>query len=457
MVFSSLLFVLKFLPIALFLMWITPKKYRNGMLLLLSLIFYTWGEVRYVFIMFLSIAIDYCASNGIENHRTDPSKTKLYLMVSVCGNLGLLFFFKYTDFAISLINGAFKTTIPLLNLTLPLGISFYTFQTMSYTIDVYRGHLKADRNLIDFGAFVCLFPQLIAGPIVTYGQIAKELKERTVNLDKFGEGVRIFISGLACKLLLANNIGLLWDDVALLGPSRISSPLAWLGLIAFGFQIYFDFSGYSLMAIGMGKMMGFEFPDNFNYPYISRSMTEFWKRWHMTLGYWFREYVYIPLGGNRKGFKRQIFNLFIVWFLTGLWHGASVNFILWGLYFFVLLALEKWFLLKWLDRHPVYSRFYFIFGILIGWAIFAITDLGVLSAYLVRLFTFTQGSDVLYYLRNYGFILIACFLFSTPFTLKLKEVRFAVPVLKLATGLLFVVSIAYLVDSSYNPFLYFRF
>jgi alginate O-acetyltransferase complex protein AlgI len=457
MVFSSLLFVLKFLPIALFLMWITPKKYRNGILLLLSLIFYTWGEVRYVFIMFLSIAIDYTCSNGIENHRDDPRKTKFYLLLSVFGNLGLLFFFKYTDFAISLMNGAFKTSIPLLNLTLPLGISFYTFQTMSYTIDVYRGHLKADRNLIDFGAFVCLFPQLIAGPIVTYGQIAKELKERSVTLNKFGEGVRIFISGLAFKLLLANNIGLLWDDVAILGPSRISSPLAWLGLLAFGFQIYFDFSGYSLMAIGMGKMMGFEFPDNFNYPYVSRSMTEFWKRWHMTLGSWFREYVYIPLGGNRKGFKRQIFNLFVVWFLTGLWHGASVNFILWGLYFFVLLAIEKWFLLSWLDQHPIFSRLYFSVGILIGWAIFAITDLTVLSMYLSRLFSFSSGSDVLYYLRNYGFILIACFLFSTPFTAKLKEVRFAMPVLKLATGLLFVVSIAYLVDSSYNPFLYFRF
>lgn len=378
-------------------------------------------------------------------------------MVSIIGNLGMLFFFKYTDFAISIFNGAFKTSIPLLNLTLPLGISFYTFQTMSYTIDVYRGHLKADRNLIDFGAFVCLFPQLIAGPIVTYGQIAKELKHRNITLDMFTEGVRIFILGLACKLLLANNIGLLWDDVALLGPSRISSPLAWLGLIAFGFQIYFDFSGYSLMAIGMGKMLGFEFPDNFNYPYISRSMTEFWKRWHMTLGSWFREYVYIPLGGNRKGFKRQILNLLIVWFLTGLWHGASVNFILWGLYFFVLLALEKWFLLSWLDQHPIFSHLYFIVGILIGWAIFAMTDLSVMSAYLSRLLSFKIGTDVLYYLRNYGFILTACLLFSTPLIAKLKAFRFVMPVFKLATGVLFVVSIAYLVDSSYNPFLYFRF
>ena len=222
---------------------------------------------------------------------------------------------------------------------------------MSYTIDVYRGHLKADKNLIDFGAFVCLFPQLIAGLIVTYGQIAKELKERVINLDKFGEGVRIFIWGLASKLLLAISIGLLWDDVILLGPTRISTPLAWLGLVAFGFQIYFDFSRYSLMAIGMGKMPGFEFSDNFNHTYISLSMTEFWKRWHMTLGYWFREYAYIPLGGTRKGFKRQILNLLILWFLTGLWHGASVNFILWGLYFFVLLALEKAFLLDRLKQH----------------------------------------------------------------------------------------------------------
>lgn len=457
MVFSSLLFVLKFLPIALFLMWVTPKKYRNGMLLLLSLIFYTWGEVRYVFIMFLSIAIDYFSSNGIEAHRGNRKVMKRYLMVSVIGNLGLLFFFKYTDFAIGLINGALGSSIPLLNLTLPLGISFYTFQTMSYTIDVYRGHLKAERNLIDFGAFVCLFPQLIAGPIVTYGQIAKELKERVVNLDQFGEGVRIFISGLASKLLLANSIGLLWDDVYLLGPSRISTPLAWLGLVAFGFQIYFDFSGYSLMAIGMGKMLGFEFPDNFNYPYISLSMTEFWKRWHMTLGSWFREYVYIPLGGNRKGFKRQIFNLLIVWFLTGLWHGASVNFILWGLYFFVLLALEKWILLDFLKKHALIARVYFIFGILIGWAIFAITDLTQLSAYLALLFQFKPGMDVVYYLSNYGLILVACVVFSTPLVTHLKTMAPLSMPLKLATGFLFLISLAYLVDSSYNPFLYFRF
>ena len=457
MVFSSLIFVLKFLPIALFLMWITPKSYKNAMLLLLSLVFYTWGEVRYVIIMFVSIAIDYTCSNGIENHRDDPKKTKMYLLLSVFGNLSILFFFKYTDFAITLINGAFHTQIPLLNLTLPLGISFYTFQTMSYTIDVYRGHLKADRNIIDFGAFVCLFPQLIAGPIVTYGQIAKELKKRVITLDKFSEGVRIFIVGLSSKLLLANSIGLLWDDVLVLGPSRISTPLAWLGLVAFGFQIYFDFSGYSLMAIGMGKMLGFEFPDNFNYPYISLSMTEFWKRWHMTLGSWFREYVYIPLGGNRKGLGRQIFNLFIVWFLTGLWHGASVNFILWGLYFFVLLASEKLFLLKTLAQHKVIARAYFIIGILVGWSIFAITDLSVLSLYISRLFVFKSGIDWIYFTSNYGVILLACGLFSTPFIAKIKDIKLVAPVLKLSTALLFIISIAYLVDSTYNPFLYFRF
>jgi alginate O-acetyltransferase complex protein AlgI len=248
----------------------------------------------------------------------------------------------------------------------------------------------------------------------------------------------------------------LWDDVLTLGPTRISTPLAWLGLVAFGFQIYFDFSGYSLMAIGMGKMLGFEFPDNFNYPYISLSMTEFWKRWHMTLGSWFREYVYIPLGGNRKGLIRQILNLLIVWLLTGLWHGASINFILWGLYFFVLLASEKLFLLRPLSRHKLFARVYFILGILVGWSIFAITDLQVLSLYLNRMFVFHSGIDWIYFSSNYGVILLACGLFSTPFITKIKDIKLVSPILNLSTALIFIISITYLVDSTYNPFLYFR-
>lgn len=457
MVFSSVLFVFKFLPIALLLLFLTPKKYRNAVLLGLSLIFYAWGEVKYISIMFASIFIDYFCSNGIEKHREDRKRTRVYLWISILMNLGLLFFFKYSDFVIRSINLLLQSDLPLLNLTLPLGISFYTFQTMSYTFDVYRGNLKAERNIIDFGAFVCLFPQLIAGPIVTYGQIAKELKERVVTWAKFNDGVMLFLAGLASKVLLANNIGMLWDDVLLLGPGRISTLGAWLGLVAFGMQIYFDFSGYSLMAIGMGKMMGFEFPQNFNYPYISKSMTEFWSRWHMTLGTWFRDYVYIPLGGNRKGIKTQLRNLFIVWFLTGLWHGADYNFVLWGLYFFVLLTLEKLVLLKHFKNHPFIARSYFIVGILIGWAIFAIPDLSLLGSYLLVLFRFNPGLDWIYFLRNYSLILILCILFSMPIINRLKEIRWMNPLLNLGMSIAFLIVVAYLVDSTYNPFLYFRF
>ncbi len=454
MIFSSNLFIFQFLPIIFLLLLITPKKYQNLILFIGSLIFYAWGEVRYIFIMFASVLVDYVCSNQIEKNRL-THKTRIYLWISVFFNLGMLFAFKYSNFFISNLNALFDLSIRNVNLTLPLGISFYTFQTMSYTIDVYRNKVKADSNIIDFGAYVCLFPQLIAGPIVRYSDIAIELKSRVMNFENMEKGIRIFLLGLSSKVLLANNIGMLWDEIILLpNPSTIT---LWLGLIAFGFQIYFDFSGYSLMAIGLGRMLGFHFPDNFNYPYISQSMTDFWNRWHITLGSWFKEYVYIPLGGNRKGALRLAINLFIVWFLTGFWHGAEYNFILWGLYFYVLLIAEKFLLLPFLRKHPILSRLYFIPLILLGWAIFAISDLSLLAQYIATLFSLTSGYEWIYYLQNYGVILLLCFVFATPVG---KWVINKINSTLIQDGLLylsFIIAVAYLVDSSYNPFLYFRF
>lgn len=451
MVFSSLIFLFRFLPIALLLLFLTPKKYQNLLLFALSLLFYAWGEVRYIFIMFFSVVLDYSTSNLIEKNRDHPWFPKAMLMTSVVGNVGMLFFFKYMGF----VGSIFSLDLPVL--TLPLGISFYTFQTMSYTIDVYRQKVKAETNIIDFGAFVCLFPQLIAGPIVKYSQIAHELKHRVMSLQSFESGLKIFLLGLSSKVLLANNIGMMWDDIQKIPVSQLSTVTAWLGTAAFGFQIYFDFSGYSLMAIGLGAMLGFSFPQNFNYPYISKSMTEFWNRWHMTLGSWFKEYVYIPLGGNRKGILRQIINLLIVWFLTGFWHGAAFNFILWGLYFFGLLVIEKIWLYRWLNLHPYASRIYFVFFILIGWAIFAISDLQLLTQYLSAMFSLQSSTQWIYFISNYGVILLFCLIFSTDIPKKIvNSVTFPMVEASMIT-VLFLFCIAYLVDSSYNPFLYFRF
>jgi alginate O-acetyltransferase complex protein AlgI len=451
MVFSSLIFLFRFLPIALLLLFFTPKKYQNLLLFILSLIFYAWGEVRYIFIMFFSVILDYLSSQGIKRYRYHLWLPKAMLMLSIAGNLGMLLFFKYMGFIGSLLN------LDLPVLTLPLGISFYTFQTMSYTIDVYRGKVEAENNIIDFGAFVCLFPQLIAGPIVKYSQIAYELKHRVITMENIESGLKLFLLGLASKVLLANNIGMMWDDIIQLPIENLSMITAWLGTLAFGFQIYFDFSGYSLMAIGLGSMLGFKFPQNFNYPYISKSMTEFWNRWHMTLGAWFKEYVYIPLGGNRMGISRQILNLLIVWFLTGFWHGAAINFIVWGLYFFILLVIEKLFLFKWLNRHAVMSRIYFIFFILIGWAIFAISDLTLLAQYISAMFTLQSSSQWIYFISNYGVILIFCLIFSTDIPKRILNSASFPLVEASAVTVLFLFCIAYLVDSSYNPFLYFRF
>ena len=459
MVFSSIMFLFRFLPIALLIYYLTPRKFKNLVLFVESLIFYSWGEVRYFPIMIFSVALDYIASNGMEKFRDNKKIKRLFLLMSIFGNMGMLLFFKYTNFFVGNINAIFGTSIGYLHLTLPLGISFYTFQTMSYSIDVYRGKVEAEKNIIDFAAFVVLFPQLIAGPIVKYTDINYELKNRRMDLTQINEGVETFIWGLGRKVLLANSIGALWTEVEAMNYTSISSILAWLGIIAFALQIYFDFSGYSLMAIGLGKMLGFNFPQNFNHPYISKSATEFWRRWHITLGSWFREYLYIPLGGNRCSKPRQIFNIFVVWAATGFWHGASWNFVLWGLFFFVLLVLEKNFYLGFLEKHKVISRFYIIPMLLISWTLFAITDFTKLGQYFRTMFTMQGGMDWVYYLRNYGFVMLICLVFATPIfenlikklTGKLSVVRYSILTLVL------IVSVAYLVDATYNPFLYFRF
>ena len=458
MVFSSILFIFRFLPIAMGIYFLTPKKLKNLSLLILSLIFYSWGEPRYFLLMIASIFVDYFISINIEKNNKNKKIKILLLAISIIFNVGILFFFKYINFFIENINSIFNMSLSYVKITLPLGISFYTFQTMSYTIDVFLGKVKAEKNIINFGAFVCLFPQLIAGPIVKYIDISKELKNRDINLDEIQEGIRLFILGLGSKVLIANNIGSLWNEVETMGFNNISTILAWMGIIAFSLQIYFDFNGYSLMAIGLGKILGFNFPNNFNYPYESRSITEFWRRWHITLGQWFKQYVYIPLGGNRLGRARTYFNLFIVWFLTGFWHGASYNFILWGLYFFILICIEKNGLLNLLNKHKLISHIYTIFFILVGWVLFAVIDLNQIINFFKKMFIFNAGNEWIYYLRNYIITYTIAIIFSTSFLKKIYN-KFVknniVDTIILIT--IFLLSIAYLVDSSYNPFLYFRF
>lgn len=458
MVFSTLLFLFRFMTITFTVYYLTPRKYKNLVIFIASLIFYSWGEVKYFPLMLASVVVDYTASNLIEKNRDKSKLCKVALWASIIFNLGMLGYFKYTNFFIGNINSLFGADIDLLSLTLPLGISFYTFQTMSYTIDVYRNKVSAEKNIVNFAAFVVLFPQLIAGPIVRYTDIHRELNDRTVNLGQIQAGLELFIQGIARKVLIANSVGSLWTEVETMAFTTISTPLAWLAVLAFGLQIYFDFSGYSLMAIGLGKMLGFDFPQNFNNPYISRSATEFWRRWHITLGSWFREYVYIPLGGNRCSKARNMFNLFAVWAVTGFWHGASWNFVLWGLFFFVLITIEKFFLLKHLEKSQVFSRLYLLPLILLSWALFAITDFTRLGEYFTAMLTMRGGTDWQYYLRNYGFVLAIGCLFSTPIV-SVTVGKF--PVLKkLQYPTLFallIFSIAYLVDATYNPFLYWNF
>ncbi len=462
MLFSSLLFLFVYLPVTLAVYFLVPARWRNLWLFIVNLVFYGWGEPVYILLMVFSITLNYVSGLLISRRR---EKGKTVLTFCIVLNLALLFFFKYYDFlAENLRLIPFLAFLAPLGLRLPIGISFYTFQAMSYPIDVYRGQVEPQRNYVRFGTFVALFPQLIAGPIVRYRDIAAELSDRRITRSSFASGVRRFIQGLGKKVLLANAIGALWDVYKAMDPSALSVADAWLGAVAFTFQIYFDFSGYSDMAIGLGRMLGFEFPENFRYPYLADSITDFWRRWHITLSSWFRDYVYIPLGGNRKGLKRQLLNLLIVWCLTGIWHGASWNYLLWGLYYALLLMLEKAFLLRRLDRGPRWiAHLYALILVVIGWVVFSLEDLGQCAGYLAALFGGGEGlvsSVFLYYLRSFAPTLVILALCATPLPRRIfdrlpEKVRgCAAPILML--GCLVLVT-AYLVDGSYNPFLYFRF
>lgn len=466
MVFSSTIFLCVYLPLVLLGYYICPKKGRNLFLLIVSLVFYAWGEPKYVFLMIFSILVNYIFGRLMDKHRENKKRMKLLLVLSVVIDLGLLSVFKYTDFIITNVNAIFGANFDLLNIALPIGISFYTFQAMSYTIDVYRDDVRVQKNLIDFGMYITMFPQLIAGPIVRYADVQDQLAERSVTTADFSEGVMRFVVGLGKKVLLANQMGAVWSDIYALG-GDVSALMAWTGAIAYTFQIYFDFSGYSDMAIGLGRMFGFKFPENFRYPYQSVSITDFWRRWHITLSTWFKEYLYIPLGGNRRGLARQALNLLIVWSLTGFWHGAGWNFVMWGLYYFVILFIEKLFLLKALDKLPKFFRHvYALLLIIIGWVIFASDDVSVLLPYLGSMFGANGaigGMDV-YTLLTKAVLLIICCIASTELPKKLflsaagamnEKAAFTLKsVLMIA---LLAMSMILLIGDSYNPFLYFRF
>jgi len=464
MVFSTPLFLFYFLVAVLLVYYLVPLRLRNGVLMLASLFFYYWGEQDYTLIMLLSTAIDYTHGLLVQRfkERGQDRYARMTVVSSVFFNLSILFFFKYWDFLAGSLQSIGLEWMPVLGITLPIGISFYTFQTMSYTIDVYRGDAKAQRSIVSFGTFVTLFSQLIAGPIIKYKDLDDQLGRRTHSLEQFASGISRFVAGLSKKLLIANNLGQLWDACKVMGKGELSIITAWLGILAFAFQIYFDFSGYSDMAIGLGRMFGFEFMENFNYPYISKSITEFWRRWHISLSTWFREYLYIPLGGNRCSRGRWILNLLIVWCATGIWHGASWNYLLWGLYFYVLLVSEKLLLGKYLQKLPGWLRHVYVMVlVLISWAIFALEDLSIMGHYLAAMLGF-GGLPLVnaltgYYLRNYLPILAAAAVASTPMVIT-RWRRMDSPGLKLPVLLLGLLACtAYVVAGTYNPFLYFRF
>ncbi len=464
MVFSSLVFMFAYLPITLLAYYLVPRQGRNIFLFIVNLIFYGWGEPKLVLLMVFNIFFNYIGGWLVDKYRADAKKKKLFLILTCVLDIGILAVFKYTGMITETLNMLPFLNIPELQISLPIGISFYTFQTMSYVIDVYRDDAPVSKNFINFGTYVALFPQLIAGPIVRYRDIAEQLVNRRETLEMFTRGVKLFMIGLAKKVIIANTMGTLTTNIfATTDENGVVGT--WVGMIAYTFQIYFDFSGYSDMACGLGNMMGFEFLKNFNYPYIAKSITDFWRRWHISLSTWFKEYVYIPLGGNRKGVKRQILNLLIVWGLTGLWHGAAYNFVLWGLYYGLLLILEKFVLKKFLDRLPSFvQHIYTLFIIIIGWGLFYFTDVGQLGEFMVDLFNFGNGicGDQAFNLimSNLPMLIIAA-VASTPLATMLytrfEHTRFMwIPETLYCMGVL-AVSTASLVNQSYNPFLYFRF
>lgn len=468
MLFSSIVFLFSFLPAVMILYYLLPVRFRNVILLLASLVFYAWGEPVYLFLMLLSILFNYFSGLDIARNLQDKRATKRSLVFNLIINLAVLGFFKYEGFVLDTLNGILPVHISYHALPLPIGISFYTFQILSYIIDVYRGNVKVQTNLPNFALYVTMFPQLIAGPIVQYADVDEQLASREVSRTKFGEGSMYFIRGLAKKVLLANTSGMIFTEVSGLAKGNIAVMTAWLGAFAYMFQIYFDFSGYSDMAIGLGKMFGFEFNMNFNYPYVSKSITEFWRRWHISLSSWFRDYVYIPLGGNRVSKIKHIRNLLIVWFLTGLWHGAAWNFVAWGLYYGVILIIEKYLLSPVLDRLPdVVRHIYSIVLVVIGWVLFFSSSFGQAADYIRVMFGagahgFADRESM--YLLTSNLILWLILIFgSTPLVhfryehmLRTKKWNTTI-INSVVYAALFIVCIAYLVTETYNPFLYFRF
>ncbi len=460
MIFSSIPFLYYFLPFTLILYLVSPKRLKNASLLLASLVFYGWGEPKYLLLMVVSILTGYVFGILIEQSKS-KKRARFYLVLSLLVSLGILGFFKYADFFITNVNAVTGLSIPLLSIALPIGISFYTFQILSYGVDVYRKDVAAQRNLIDFATYVTMFPQLIAGPIVRYSDIESQLKVRNYSFEQSYEGIRRFIIGLSKKVLIANLLG---ELCSIFKDSDEKSVLFyWVYAISYTLHIYFDFSGYSDMAIGLGRILGFSFPENFNYPYISKSITEFWRRWHMSLGSWFRDYVYIPMGGNRVPMKRWFLNILVVWMLTGFWHGASWNFIVWGLFFAVFLILENLFLGKLLAKAPSpLVHLYVMFLVTLSFVIFDAVNLGEASAYLLAMaggkgLPFTTV-ETLYYLKSYGVILLVAIIGCLPVAKwnKLRSLKNSYVEALYLLGLLLLVT-AYLVDGSFNPFLYFRF
>lgn len=459
MIFSSITFIYYFLPILLFIYFVVPRKYKNLILLLFSLIFYFLGEPKYVLILLLSCFLNYFFGKRVSSKKYK----KFWLVLAVIYNIGQLLIFKYTDFFISNINGIFNSKLNYFYIVMPIGISFFTFQTLGYVVDVYRGKHDSSKNLIDFMTYVCLFPQLVAGPIVRYSDVEKELVKREVNFDKFAFGVRRFIFGLAKKVLLANVLG---EFAGCLVEVNLLS--SWLKPILFTLQIYFDFSGYSDMAIGLGKMFGFNFLENFNYPLIASSITDFWRRWHISLSSWFRDYVYIPMGGNRVGNLKLFRNIFVVWFLTGFWHGASWNFIIWGLYFGVLLVIEKFFLKKYLDKTKILKYIYTSLFVVIGFLIFNSNSVlgiinGIGNMFMISDIPFSSH-ETLYFLRSNLVLLIVSVIAATPLmkfiVSKIEKSKFRkiIDYMEICVCMiLLILTTAFLIDESFNPFLYFRF
>ncbi|BAK80588.1 MBOAT family O-acyltransferase [Candidatus Arthromitus sp. SFB-rat-Yit] len=456
MVFSSLIFIFFFLPITLFVYYISPKSIRLAVLFIASLLFYAFGEPLYIFLMIFSTILDYTIGLLIDKYRRFNHLKITFLIISILINLCMLGFFKYSNLIITSLNSMFNININFSPPSLPIGISFYTFQTLSYTIDVFLNKINVQKNFISFGAYVSLFPQLIAGPIVTYKSVEEDINNKNrETISLFNYGVTRFMEGICKKVIIANNMGYLFDTLMKLSPSNMSTLTSWMCIFSYFFQIYFDFSGYSDMAIGLGAMFGFKFNENFNYPYTSKSVTEFWRRWHISLGSWFRNYLYIPLGGNRRN---KYFNLFIVWMFTGLWHGANFNFILWGIYFFIFIVIEKLFLLKFLENSKILSRMYLILVVLFGWCIFVFEDFNYLKEFVLKMLSLNNFIDrtFMYYFSNFIIYFGISILFSTPI---MKNIKLKIPHIFSRVFIIigFLVSISFIVNSSFNPFLYFRF